>query len=265
MSDDSILKNILSEKAISQEQLVSLSRNFQPDYGAMIARQQEEMRKRNEEIARLSYEGRQAFIHQLAQETAEENAKALRQSPIIFDAVIGALASLCGNPTYNTSSSEDSMNDYVRDILGQNNAVRDQTRQGRSGTFETAEDEQPGELDLQIRYNGRPIGIYEGLKLDSVVEKTIHDHIRKATVNYNPQGVKDVFVVAYVVKQSKKFGEFWNRFEACVRRYDDEDFPITWDDEEADTDMSAVRAIHGVYDMDDMNHDVYVIAVKVQE
>ncbi len=159
------------------------------------------------------------------------------------------------------------MNDYVRDILGQGLQVRDQTRQGLSGNSRSAEKGHAGEVDIQIRNNGRPIGIYEGLRLESVTEKTIHDHIEKATVNYNPQGVKEVFVVAYVINHSTGFGEFWTRFVGCIQKYEakEEEYQITWEEEEEDTGLSGVRSIHGTYEMDDVEHSIHVIAVKIME
>ena len=141
------------------------------------------------------------------------------------------------------------MNDFVRSIIAASLEVRDQTRNGISGTSTSATQERSGELDIQIRYNGKPICVYEGLKLDSVKKKELYEHIVKATINYNPQGIKNVFVTAYVVNQSTHFGDFWDRFCDCVRQ---------------DTEMSAIRVLHGVYKMDGVDHDVYVIAVKIQ-
>lgn len=100
-----------------------------------------------------------------------------------------------------------------------------------------------------------------------MTERYIHDHIAKATINYNPQGVKDVFVVAYIIKQAKNFGDFWGRFSVCVRKYEarEVEYAITWDEGEMNTGISAIRSLHGTYQMDGVKHNVYVIAVKIQE
>lgn len=66
------------------------------------------------------------------------------------------------------------MNDYVRDMLRQNLNVHDQTHNVISGKSESAEKSRLGELDAQIWFNDRPIGIYEGLRPCSVRSK---DHI----------------------------------------------------------------------------------------
>ena len=220
-----------------------------------------------EEISKSIETGKQEFIDRVAEATGRELAKAMRTTPELFDEIIGALSSLCGNPTYNSSSSEDPMNDFVRDILGQGLQVRDQTRQGISGRSRSAEKGNAGELDIQIRNNGKPIGIYEGLRLNGVRSKEIYEHIRKATVNYNPQGIKEVFVVAYVQGQTNCFGDFWKRFLNCVKEYQacDSEYQIVWDEEEENTGLSSVRSIHGVYHMDDMDHNVHVIAVKIMK
>lgn len=83
-------------------------------------------------------ERRPTLIRQLVQTTAEKNAKAMRRLPQLFDAVIGALASLCGNPAYNASSVEDTINDYIRDVLWQQVIVRKQTRQDRADQTEAS-------------------------------------------------------------------------------------------------------------------------------
>lgn len=211
-------------------------------------------------------ETRNEFIEKMARRQAEENAKAMRVSPLVFDKVISALSVLCGDSHYNAQVSEDTMNDCIRNLIAASLEVRDQTRNGISGTSTSATQERSGELDIQIRHNGKPICIYEGLKLSSIDSSAIHTHIAKATINYNPQGVKDVFVVAYAVNQQKRFGEFWQRYMEKVREYiaDDVDYAITWDDEETDTGMSAIRVLHGVYKMDGVNHNVYATAVKIQ-
>ena len=236
-----------------------------PPYESRI--QIPDMSKQMEEISRNIEEGRQDFIRQITEAAGRELAKAIRTTPDLFDEIVGALASLCGNPTYNSSSQEDPMNDYVRDILGHGLQVRDQTRQGISGRSRSAEKGQAGELDIQIRNNGRPIGIYEGLRLEGVNSKEIYDHIAKATIQYNPQGVKEIFVVAYVRNQSTTFGEFWKRFVSCLHEYKNEidAYQISWDEEEEDTGLSSVRSMHGTYNADDVVHNVHVIAVKLMQ
>ncbi len=212
-------------------------------------------------------EGKQQFIQQISESTGRELAKAIRACPDVFDEVVGALAALCGNPTYNSFSTENQMNDYVRDILGQGLQVRDQTRQGISGNSRSAEKGNAGELDIQIRNNGKPIAIYEGLRLKGIKSSDIHEHIKKATQNYNPQGVKMVFVVAYVQEKTTGFGAFWKDFVECVKRYNalDNEYQIIWDEEEEDTGLSSVRSIHGTYNLDDAEHNIHVMAVKIMK
>ncbi len=226
-----------------------------------------DMSKHVDEMAKAVQAGREEFIQNIAEATGRELARAIRTSPDLFDEIIGALSSLCGNPTYNSTTLEDPMNDYVRDILGHGLQVRDQTRQGISGNSRSAVKGQTGEVDIQIRNNGKPIGIYEGLRLEAVDSAEIYKHIEKVTVNYNPQGVKEVFVAAYVRGHKTGFGDFWKRMMGCVKGYEasDAEYQIVWDEEEEDTGLSAVRAIHGIYNMDDAEHNVHVIAVKLME
>lgn len=209
--------------------------------------------------------GRQSFIDhldQLSHQNAEETAQAIKTVPTIEDKVISALSALCGNKTYNFSTLEDPMNDYVRDMLAQNLNVRDQTHNGISENSESVRKSRPGELDAQVWFNGRPIGIYEGLRPDSSGSKDIYEHISKAIINYNPQGLKEVFVAAYVQNHINDFGNYWKKFSEHVKKYDKP--PVTWDKEEIGTGMSAVRGIHGIYQMDGQDHNLYVFAVKIQ-
>lgn len=236
-------------------------------FNSAISRQAEQWAALNDEIAESIEAGKEEMIRRQAEANAEAYAKALRSSPFLFDEIVGALAALCGNPTYNSLSLEDPMNDYVRDILGHGLHVRDQSRQGISGNSRYAEKGQAGELDIQIRNNGRPIGIYEGLRLKNVDSSEIYDHIKKATINYNPHGVKEVFIVAYVRNHATDFGKFWSKFMECVRAYEapDPEYQIVWADEEEDTGLSAVRSIRGIYNMDDTEHNVHAMAVKLME
>ena len=263
--------NLTDHLGISEERLAALrdAAMQQPIicFNDTIAYQAEQWANMNDELLESIEAGKEDMIRRQAEAYAEANAKALRSSPFLFDEIVGALAALCGNPTYNSSTLEDQMNDYVRDILGHGLQVRDQTRQGISGNSRSAEKGRAGELDIQIRNNGRPIGIYEGLRLDGVNTKEIYDHIIKATINYNPQGIKEVFVVAYVRGQFTCFGDFMNRFIACVKAYQAPvpECQIVWDDEEEDTGLSAVRSIHGIYNLDGVEHNIHVMAVKLME
>lgn len=269
--DGSVLKpvNISEYFGLTQEQFnTPQGRNSQDllnRFNSVIARQAEKWSSLNEELLESAEAGREEMIRRQADANAEAYVKAIRSTPFIFDAIVGALAALCGNSTYNSSTLEDPMNDYVRDILGSWLQVRDQTRQGISANSHSAVRGKAGELDIQIRNNGRPIGLYEGLRLDSVKTDDIYDHIKKATINYNPQGVKEVFVVAYAQGFKTGYGEFWKKMMNCVKEYKagDSEYEIVWDEYEEDTGLSAVRSIHGIYNMDDAEHNVHVMAVKL--
>lgn len=271
--DGTVLKPInMGERfGVSDEQLNSLrdaiSQKSFNGFNDAISRQAEQWQSVLAEYDEALEAGREETIRRQAEANAEAYVKALRTSPYLFDKIVGALASLCGNPTYNYSTLEDPMNDYVRDILGHGLQIRDQTRQGISENSRSAERGKAGELDIQIRNNGRPIGIYEGLRLKNVNSTEIYRHIEKATINYNPQGVKEVFVVAYVREQENQFGSFWGKFVECVKAYQapDPEYEIIWDEEEEDTGLSAVRSIHGIYNMDGVEHNVHAMAVKLMK
>lgn len=63
----------------------------------------------------------------------------------ICDKILRALSKLQRNHHYDTHSSEDTMNDYIRDVLDESYIIRDQTRQGESENGTDA-----GEVDMGV-------------------------------------------------------------------------------------------------------------------
>lgn len=135
----------------------------------------------------------------------------------VLDDLIQVGERVCLNASFNASSSENSINDYFRDMLSFKgyNEVKDQTRHGISAGGKDA-----AEVDILLTKAGREIAIFEGLKLDSVSTAYIDAHIDKAIVNYNALGTA-TFVVAYV--NSADFESFWKRYSDHVQQYD---FPL---------------------------------------
>lgn len=124
---------------------------------------------------------------------------------------------VCRNVSYDETSSENSINDFFRDMLSFKgyNEVKDQTRHGIAPGGKDA-----GEVDILLTKDGHEIAIFEGLKLSCVDKDYIDKHISKSIVNYNALGTA-TFVVAYV--NSADFGAFWERYSAYVQRYN---FPL---------------------------------------
>ena len=135
----------------------------------------------------------------------------------VLDDLLQVGERVCLNVSFNSSSSENSINDYFRDMLTFKgyNEVKDQTRHGVSAGGKDA-----AEVDMLLTKDGREIAIFEGLKLDSVSTAYIDAHIDKAIVNYNALGTA-TFVVAYV--NSADFESFWKRYSAHIQGYD---FPL---------------------------------------
>lgn len=135
----------------------------------------------------------------------------------VLDDLIQVGERVCLNATFNASSSENSINDYFRDMLSFKgyDEVKDQTRHGISASGKDA-----AEVDILLTKAGREIAIFEGLKLNSVSTAYIDAHIDKAIVNYNALGTA-TFVVAYV--NSTDFESFWGRYSNHVQLYD---FPL---------------------------------------
>lgn len=120
---------------------------------------------------------------------------------------------LSTNVTYNRTTSENSINDFIRDglLLIGYDEVRDQTRHGISTTGNEA-----GEVDILISKDGREIAIFEGLKLSSVDSAYINRHILKAIDSYNALGTA-TFIAAYV--SNDNFEGFWDRYTNHIKNY----------------------------------------------
>lgn len=120
---------------------------------------------------------------------------------------------VCTNVAYNKSTEEDNINDYFRDMLCSRgyNETKDQSRHGFSTSGKRS-----GEVDILITKDGKEIAIFEGLKLNSVCEKTINEHIDKAINNYNALGTA-TFIVAYVT--ASNYVNFWKKYYNYISTY----------------------------------------------
>ena len=163
---------------------------------------------------------------------------------------------ICLNQTFNASSSENSMNDYFRDMLTFKgyNEVKDQTRHGISVGGKDA-----AEVDILLTHEGKEIAIYEGLKLDSVRTEYIDEHIDKAIVNYNALGTA-TFIVAYV--NTGDFESFWERYSNHVQGYS---FPLSVKEsfKESVHPNAATRVGSLILSRDGFDFPAYFIAFKI--
>lgn len=110
-------------------------------------------------------------------------------------------------------AKENDINDQVRDLLNaMSYTAKDQTRQGTSSGGKDA-----GNLDILIEINKHPIALVEALKLDSVQERYISNHIDKI-FGYDIKGYRTNYLIAYV--RSGDFSGFVNRYTDFVLNYD---------------------------------------------
>lgn len=163
---------------------------------------------------------------------------------------------LCLNVTYSRESPEDSMNDYLRDMLLSKdyNEVKDQTRHGLSSSGENA-----GEVDILISKSGKEVALIECLKLNSVCSSYIKKHIAKAIRNYNALGTA-TFVISYVC--SADFEAFWVSYNSYLREYDyglQVKKPVS---EEAHPN-AAVRIASTILSRNGFDFPVYFLAFKL--
>lgn len=121
---------------------------------------------------------------------------------------------LGANSAYTQQSPEDSITDYLRDILSFKGyeGIKDQSRHGLSATSKSA-----GEVDLLVTKSNDEIALIECLKLNSVDSTIIFKHIHKAVHSYNPLGTP-VVIVSYV--STVDFSAFWLRYYDYLKSCD---------------------------------------------
>lgn len=162
----------------------------------------------------------------------------------------------CLNYAFNGASSENSMNDYFRDLLFMKGytEIKDQTRHGLSVNKKDS-----AEVDILLTKDGKEIAIYEGLKLSSVSTTYIDTHISKAVVNYNALGTS-TFIVAYV--DVSDFDSFWNRYVSYLQSYS---FPLLVKSpiEVYPYPDAAARVASTILSRDDYDFPVYFVAFKI--
>lgn len=162
----------------------------------------------------------------------------------------------CLNCAFNGASSENSMNDYFRDLLFMKGytEIKDQTRHGLSVNKKDS-----AEVDILLTKDGKEIAIYEGLKLSSVSTTYIDTHISKAVVNYNALGTS-TFIVAYV--DVSDFDSFWNRYVSYLQSYS---FPLLVKSpiEVYPYPDAAARVASTILSRDDYDFPVYFVAFKI--
>lgn len=162
----------------------------------------------------------------------------------------------CLNCAFNGASSENSMNDYFRDLLFMKGytEIKDQTRHGLSVNKKDS-----AEVDILLTKDGKEIAIYEGLKLSSVSTTYIDTHISKAVVTYNALGTS-TFIVAYV--DVSDFDSFWNRYVSYLQSYS---FPLLVKSpiEVYPYPDAAARVASTILSRDDYDFPVYFVAFKI--
>ena len=130
----------------------------------------------------------------------------------ICDKVLRAISKLQRNNNYNADSSEDTMNDYIRDLLDESYIIKDQTRQGLSETGDDA-----GEVDIQICYEGLPVVMIEGVKVHSLERGRLDTHMNKVLTRYDPNGCPYAFLIVYTTV--KHFDEGYENIFNYFKEY----------------------------------------------
>lgn len=179
---------------------------------------------------------------------------------------------LQGNRMY-WDCDEDDRNTFLRDILRGKYLVNDQSFQGRSK-------DRAGELDLDIRRESdAPWTVLEALNLkypqlkkDGDIQKKELDnwngHLDKLLENYNPCGLRFMFLVSYVECKRDEFSKVVNKFERHIRTYHSGAYRVQgWESSDMGFGLTEMphylRCIKAVYDRAGSPTTVYHIFVQL--
>ena len=168
---------------------------------------------------------------------------------------------------------EDDRNTFLRDILRGKYLVNDQSFQGRSK-------DRAGELDLDIRRESdAPWTVLEALNLEYPQLRQDGDlrakpvdywnkHLDKLLENYNPCGLRFMFLVSYTECKRDEFSKVVSKFERHIRTYHSGAYRVQgWEASDmgfGQTEMPHyLRCIKAVYDRAGSPTTVYHIFVQL--
>lgn len=145
------------------------------------------------------------------EKSQEDKGEQANIEDVLYDDIIFCCDRVQADRTLKDAKEND-INDKIRDLLNAKiYTAKDQTRQGTSSGGKDA-----GNLDILIEINKQPIALVEALKLDSVEEKYISDHIDKI-FGYDTKGYRENYLIVYV--KSSNFSAFVERYTKFVKNY----------------------------------------------
>ena len=162
---------------------------------------------------------------------------------MICEALLSACLQIQADPKC-WEQNEDSRSIQVRTILRNRNFyVSDQTQYGNAPGGRN-----PGEIDLMVMKNTTdPLTIIEAMNLRSVDSSYIHDHLSKLLDDYNPNGLNELFLVAYVQKAKHNFQKFWASYLEYINGTDAKKFKFS-EMEELETAGYNLKHVLAKYD-----------------
>ena len=167
-----------------------------------------------------------------------------------------ALVKLQKNHENYSFKDEDTMNDFIRDLLDESFEVKDQTRQGKSENGEKA-----GEIDIQICKDGLPVVMIECLILNSLVKKILDIHINKVLTLYDPNGCP--YVVLLIYANVARFDYFWEKMLKYIGEYD---YPYSKVGEiiDVETNYAELKHAHIILNRNGMKIRVHYFAAHMR-
>lgn len=121
----------------------------------------------------------------------------------------------------------------------------------------------PGVTDLMVLDNEKnPLTIIEAIKIKSVDKGNILKHLKKLLDNYNPNGLPELFLIAYVEKAKHLFQSFWESYCKYIEKTDVDKF-IFRNMKECNTGKHFIKHASVIYDCNGAHFTVHHICMRL--
>ena len=200
---------------------------------------------------------REALKQPLNERVLHLNNAAAVTCATICEYIIAACAQIQGNSGY-WNPKEDIRSIQIKDVLKNRGLnVEDHSWYGNAMNSTN-----PGEVDLIVLDNGNnPLTIIEAMNLDSVNTDYIFTHLKKLLDNYNPNGLPELFLIAYVKKAKHRFQSFWEKYCEYIKRTDVDRFKFR-NMEECYTGKHFIKHASVIYDCNGAHFKIHHICMR---
>jgi internalin A len=195
------------------------------------------------ELQKLMSKDRDAFCWKSAEDVSVHQLLSGLLPPkepgSLFDTLV-SIASQVQGIKKTLQTDENSRNTVVALLLGTRGfRVKDQTLYG---SFESRS--RLGEPGIKIEdERGRAVSIIEAMNLDSCDTGKIDGHVRKLSINYDKNGLKENYILVYAT--AREFEGLCKKYRDHLKQIDYETYPLIGEIETPETGFNKIKAYRG--------------------